>query len=377
MSEEEREANERRREEAGGAGSSADWEWTLNWDAVTPDERVLVGSCPRTPEDVERLAAEAGPTAVLCLQCEDCHRALQIDGAAIARRGAELGLKMVRVPIRDFDHGDQGLMLPEAVRVLASLLESGHRVYVHCTAGINRASLVTVGWLTFVEGLHLEAAVEQVQSRRQQAHPYLDSWHAAKNMLLEPHGARLTALAEAQYEARCASGEEGDPASDWRRAERQLLQELFRRKVACDLSVANAFAAVGPALGAEERAALEERAELAEIRAAGLGEELEAAREKAARLDKTEFELRRLKLQLGSIKTAFNQVYATIGPEGGGQANGAARVNGQNGRQNGHMNGVTAHNGLNSASAAPPPGVHGNGHTNGHTNGNGNGNGVH
>ena len=67
--------------------------------------------------------------------------------------------------------------------------------------------------------------------------------------------------------------------------------------------------------------------------------------------------------------------------EGGGQADGAARVNGQNGRQNGHMNGVTAHNGLNGASAAPPPGVHGNGHTNGHTNGNsngnGNGNGVH
>ena len=197
VSEEEREANERRREEAGGAGSSSDWQWTLNWDAVTPDERVLVGSCPRTPADVERLAAEAGPTAVLCLQCDDCHRALQIDGDAIARRGAELGLKMVRVPIRDFDHGDQGLMLPEAVRVLASLLESGHRVYVHCTAGINRASLVTVGWLTFVEGLHLEAAVEQVKSRRQQAHPYLDSWHAAKNMLLEPHGARLTALAEA------------------------------------------------------------------------------------------------------------------------------------------------------------------------------------
>jgi len=45
----------------------------------------------------------------------------------------------------------QALMLPEAVRLLHLLVSSGKRVYVHCTAGINRATLTTVGYLTFVK----------------------------------------------------------------------------------------------------------------------------------------------------------------------------------------------------------------------------------
>ena len=42
-------------------------------------------------------------------------------------------------------------MLPEAVRLLHLLVTNGKRVYVHCTAGINRATLTTVGYLTFVK----------------------------------------------------------------------------------------------------------------------------------------------------------------------------------------------------------------------------------
>lgn len=42
-------------------------------------------------------------------------------------------------------------MLPEAVRLLHVLTARGKRVYVHCTAGINRATLTVVGYLTFVQ----------------------------------------------------------------------------------------------------------------------------------------------------------------------------------------------------------------------------------
>jgi protein-tyrosine phosphatase len=60
---------------------------------------------------------------------------------------------IVRVSVRDFDRLDQAKMLPEMVRKLACFRAMGKRTYVHCTAGINRASLTVLGHLTFVVGL--------------------------------------------------------------------------------------------------------------------------------------------------------------------------------------------------------------------------------
>ena len=129
----------------------------------------------------------------------------QIPFASIRERAVQRGIRLARVQIRDFDHGDQAMMLPQAVRVLNLLLsasaspytappapapapagggsnssssgegsqahdngsaaapagsgavaadaageEAGARVYVHCTAGINRASLTALSLLTFV-----------------------------------------------------------------------------------------------------------------------------------------------------------------------------------------------------------------------------------
>lgn len=43
------------------------------------------------------------------------------------------------------------LVIYVQVRKLALLVAMGKRVYVHCTAGINRATLTVVGYLTFVQ----------------------------------------------------------------------------------------------------------------------------------------------------------------------------------------------------------------------------------
>ena len=187
----------------------------------------------------DRLADEAGVDAVICLQSELCHEALQIEWGAIRRRAVERCVLMTRVAVRDFDHNDQvlvakcrlalagayadsqpfwlvarhcsterrtmlspalgprtndkkcalfrqpppgvpvshqALMLPEAVRMLYLLVSMGKRVYVHCTAGINRATLTVVGYLTFVLGTPLDQALAQVKAARPQAHPYVDCW---------------------------------------------------------------------------------------------------------------------------------------------------------------------------------------------------------
>ena len=40
--------------------------WSLNWDQITPE--IVVGSCPRSASDIDRIVDEAGISAVICLQ---------------------------------------------------------------------------------------------------------------------------------------------------------------------------------------------------------------------------------------------------------------------------------------------------------------------
>jgi hypothetical protein len=72
------------------------WEWTLNWDPIVfdnnnvtienptkeklDDAKLIIGSCPRSPADVDRLIDEAGVEAIICLQCTLCHGAMKING---------------------------------------------------------------------------------------------------------------------------------------------------------------------------------------------------------------------------------------------------------------------------------------------------------
>ncbi|CAG9462830.1 unnamed protein product [Pedinophyceae sp. YPF-701] len=226
----EAEANAKRWQESGGGqGSQDEWRWTLNWDEIT--DKITVGSCPRSPSDVQAIAEKSGCTAILGLQCDDCLSALEIDYKQLRARGTELGVQMVRVQIRDFDKNDQTFMLPEAVTVLASLIKLGHKVYVHCTAGINRATLTTVGFLTFVEGMELEQAVGLVRHKRPQAHPYIECWQAARRRILAHRREEVGMIAGELYAMRVQNNQELDDLADFYLAERMLVQRSFQRRV--------------------------------------------------------------------------------------------------------------------------------------------------
>jgi protein-tyrosine phosphatase len=49
------------------------------------------------------------------------------------------------------------------------LLRQGHRVYVHCTAGINRSPRVVLTYLTGVEGMGLEETMTLLPRARPEA----------------------------------------------------------------------------------------------------------------------------------------------------------------------------------------------------------------
>lgn len=86
MSEAEKEGWEQRQKEAAEAkdASPFQWQWTLNWNEITPN--IVVGSCPRSPGDVDRMVDEAGIDAVLNLQSDLCFDALKIPFDSIRAR---------------------------------------------------------------------------------------------------------------------------------------------------------------------------------------------------------------------------------------------------------------------------------------------------
>lgn len=92
MSEAEKEGWEQRQKEAAEAkdASPFQWQWTLNWNEITPN--IVVGSCPRSPGDVDRMVDEAGIDAVLNLQSDLCFDALKIPFDSIRARAVTLFL---------------------------------------------------------------------------------------------------------------------------------------------------------------------------------------------------------------------------------------------------------------------------------------------
>jgi hypothetical protein len=232
------------------------WEWTLNWDQICYDEQgtvqnpskeqleaasMIIGSCPRTPEDVDRLIDEAGVEAIICLQCTLCHGALKIDWEPIRMRALERGVLIVRVSVRDFDRLDQAKMLPEMVRKLALFQAMGKKTYVHCTAGINRASLTVLGYLTFVKGLDYDKALSIVRENRPQANPYAVSWNIARARLLAERQEDI--YLHTVVEQGGNSAEKGGDwiARDLQNAHLGVICNVFQRSLETDLSLIQAL----------------------------------------------------------------------------------------------------------------------------------------
>jgi len=153
------------------------WKWSLNWGEITPD--IIVGSCPMTPDDIVRLRRQAGVSAMLSLQHDECLNYWDIDYPAMYQAAQDLSMVMIRCPIRDFDIPDMRQNLPHAVSMLAHLLSSHHRTYVHCTAGLGRSPLIVLGYLIWIEKYHKEEAIRTILHGRPNAVPAWEAFYGA------------------------------------------------------------------------------------------------------------------------------------------------------------------------------------------------------
>lgn len=194
------------------------WTWTLNWGKVTP--HIVIGTCPMTLDDLKRIHVGTGVSALLSLQHDDCLTYWGIDYTQMRRTGTGLGLTMARLPIRDFDILDMRRRLPGAIATLAYLRAQGHRTYIHCTAGLGRAPLTVLGYLTLVEGYLPDQAIHLILEARAGAVPAWEAYHGCCEDLVERHRAAIERRAYELYR----QGVHDDPNADWYQAQAEVLR---------------------------------------------------------------------------------------------------------------------------------------------------------
>lgn len=147
-----------------------------------PDD-LFIGPYPQTADDVKALAA-AGATAVFNVQTDEdfAHRGVQWRELLAAYAAA--GVTVVRYPIADFNRTSLRARLHGAAREIETLVDGGHKVYIHCTAGMGRAPASAVAYLCMARGWDLDEAVAHVRKHRPVAVPNVP---VLRDALTEPY----------------------------------------------------------------------------------------------------------------------------------------------------------------------------------------------
>lgn len=144
----------------------------INLTLINP--QVFIGTYPQNDVDLDRLKAGPKITAVLNLQTDADFKALRVNWPRIKQGYIEREMLCERWPITDFSPEDLERRLRGASNLLGDLVSAGHRVYVHCTAGVGRAPATVIGYLAWHKGMDLDEAYNLVKSLRS-CDPYIDA----------------------------------------------------------------------------------------------------------------------------------------------------------------------------------------------------------
>lgn len=138
---------------------------------------IYIGSYPQNTIDLDRLKSGPKITAVLNLQTDTDFAALGVNWSRLEQGYEEREMVCQRWPITDFSPQDLEVKLEDASRLLEQLVGVGHRVYVHCTAGVGRAPATVIGYLAWHAGMDLDDAYRFVREQRS-CNPYIDAIRA-------------------------------------------------------------------------------------------------------------------------------------------------------------------------------------------------------
>ena len=157
------------------AGEERPWTMIFDCDEIV-EGRLWIGSY--IDAESVRSLRPLGITAVLSLQSDRDLEEYNIQWAKLLNAYELAGIQIHRVPIPDFDRQALSANLSRGVAELETALNlPGSKVYVHCTAGINRGPAVAAAYLIKTRGLSAREAYDYVTARRS-CNPYLDCLEA-------------------------------------------------------------------------------------------------------------------------------------------------------------------------------------------------------
>ena len=123
------------------------------------DKNIFIGPYPQSEEDFKNIS-EKGVTEILNLQTDDDLKARQVNYPLQRVQSKKYGININRYPIEDYCHEVMVGRLKGASDILNELLEKGNVVYVHCTAGMYRASSTVILYLVLYESYGVDEAIE-------------------------------------------------------------------------------------------------------------------------------------------------------------------------------------------------------------------------
>jgi len=143
----------------------------FDYDEIIPG-RLCVGTFVR-PDDVRHLQ-DIGITCIVSVQTDDDLAAYGVSLGDVLRACRDAGIEHRRVPTPDFDQAALAVKLPLCVAELeAAIAPKSARVYLHCTAGVNRSPTTAAAFLIRSRGYTAQEAYAYVVSRRD-CKPYLE-----------------------------------------------------------------------------------------------------------------------------------------------------------------------------------------------------------
>ena len=123
------------------------------------DKKIFIGPYPQSEDDFKNIS-EKGINEIINLQTDDDIKARQVNPQLQIIQSKKFGININRYPIEDYSHEVMVSRLKGASDLLNELLKKGKTVYVHCTAGMYRASSTVILYLVLYENYGVDEAIE-------------------------------------------------------------------------------------------------------------------------------------------------------------------------------------------------------------------------